>query len=321
MIFDPLILWCTPYTTGGVTTFSASLQRITGWSMVRLAARSSTPAKHLPGWSVPYHMRTLEELLLDPRPAILAGGSWKWDASVWQQLAKRRGGLWWVFHDPTEFKSMPHVAAVDPQLCIVLRKSNLAHQPQAQLLPQPYVLRYTNSEATRTVHAVCTARVDSIKQSHLIVEANRMLPQVQRVQMSGTPNRMYVYGKKAKYPELADIKPRPAGAHSGAELCRTAYYSVDMSRITGDGGGLQYTTLEAIDAGAVPVVDQGWMAEPGPMHALRVFTVAGSAGLAALLRAPIDHKLLAVMRAHNRSYLLRHHAARILSKAYSNAII
>jgi hypothetical protein len=317
----PLILWCTPYTTGGVTAFAGNLQRITGWPMVRLAARSTAPAKTLPGWPVCYHLRTVDELIDDPRPMLLAGGSWKWDAAVWRRLAARRGGLWWVFHDPTEFKSMPHVKELDPRLCIVLRRANLEHQPQAQLLPQPYVLRYSDAHATRTRRAVCTARVDSIKQTHLIVEANRLLPPERRVHMAGQVNRMYVYGKKAKYPELLDIKPRPPGPSSGAELCRSAWFSVDMSKITDDGGGLQYTTLEAIDAGAVPVVNAEWMVRPGPMHKLQVFQVADAAGLARVLRQPIDEHMLHQMRTANRSYLQQRHSPAILATAYNAALI
>lgn len=316
---EPLILWCTPYTTGGVTAFAANLQMVTGWPMVRLAARSMAPAKTLPGWSVQYHMRSLESLIEDPRPMVLAGGSWKWAAPVWEQLAKRSAGLWWVFHDPTELKSMPHVECVDPKRCIILRESNAAHQPDATLLPQPYVPYCETTSFDRTVLAVSTARIDSIKQSHWIVEANRQLPRGRRVVMSGTPNRMYVYGKQKKYPELLDVAQRPPGWGSGAELCKNAVYSVDMSKIASDGGGLQYTTLEAIDAGAVPVVYSGWMMFPGPMHDLEVFVVDSPTDLAKFLKEPVPVGV-SRMRELNRRYLLRKHAPYILKAAYSSVV-
>ena len=316
---EPLILWCTPYMVGGVTAFAANLQMVTGWPMVRLSKRSTKPAKKIPGWPVEYHLRTLEELIDDPRPLILAGGSWVHEEAVWHRLDKRKEGVYWVFHDPTEFKTMPHTRAFDPMLCVVLRQANLRHQPMATLLPQPYAPSYADTSVLlRYRHAVSTARVDAMKQSHLLVEANRRISDEKKILLSGSPNRMYVYGKKVKYPELLNLHSRPPGFGSGAALCRTAEYSVDMTRIVGDGGGLQYTTLEAIDAGAVPVVWNEWLAHPGPMHDLKVLSVASSAELAALLNQTIDNTLLEAFRLHNKRYLQKRHAPAILKAVYNN---
>ena len=65
------------------------------------------------------------------------------------------------------------------------------------------------------------------------------------------------------YPEWEQSKAAyPRGEPDAAfHLMRSYELNVDMSVIKGDGGGTQYTTLEAWDAMCLPIVNRDWIIE------------------------------------------------------------
>ena len=246
------ILWNTPYPVGGVTAFCVHLHKVTGWPILRMAMVSQRP-RALGQWGVDYQNMTLDKILALDGPIILGGGSWTVESALWDVLLAQRN-VWTVFHDETELKSMPHTRYINPGRVIVMREYNLTHYPRAQLLPQPYVMRYQDegASAKRHMRAVCTARLDGIKGTEQILLANRLLHKSRQIQLWGAPNRLWCFGKKMKYPELSECRGFPPVFGAGADLHRQAIYGVDMT-VIGNDGGVQYTLLESLDAGSIPV--------------------------------------------------------------------
>lgn len=173
-----------------------------------------------------------------------------------QALAKAHVPV--VFHDPTE----THVAALDTAK-VVIRVANLKHVPEAEYLPHPYVrARMEHDDGhVRMYHAVATSRLDWDKHTDIIIEANNMHPEstARACFVFGAENRLYTHHK------LPDGWRRWYGGQmpaddlwAGARLARHAKHVVDMSVIAGDGGGTQYTHLEAMDAGAHLVLHADW---------------------------------------------------------------
>lgn len=160
-----------------------------------------------------------------------------------------------VVHDTAE--STNRMAITKPW---VIRKGLAALFDDAVFIRHPYV-RADELEKPRPYGGrkgfVATSRVDFDKNTTMILDANRLGAGIDIV---GFENRLYTKFKVCPdYPEWVQSKgdhPR-SGARSYGLLC-SARGMVDLTDIKGDGGGTQYTFLEAWDAGAVPVIGDWW---------------------------------------------------------------
>ena len=85
-------------------------------------------------------------------------------------------------------------------------------------------------------------------------------------------------------------------------------YNVDMTQIKGDGGGTQYTWLEAWNAGCIPIIHDNWLLDqPDDMVPDENCIVVGSAEeLAKVLSREENHEKLAEMRQHCSEALALH---------------
>jgi hypothetical protein len=91
----------------------------------------------------------------------------------------------------------------------------------------------------------------------MILEANRLGANIEIV---GFENRLYTKFKVCPdYPEWVQSKGNhPRSGEGSFGLLVDARGMVDLTDIKGDGGGTQYTFLEAWDAGAVPIIGKWW---------------------------------------------------------------
>ena len=110
------------------------------------------------------------------------------------------------------------------------------------------------------INNISISRVDFDKNTHVIVEANDKLAKKKQVKIYGALNDLYVYHKlrhtnfkkyyKGKFgKDFEDLK----------NLLETCKYMVDLSSIKHDGGGSQYTFLEAIYMGCILVLNSKWV--------------------------------------------------------------
>lgn len=210
-------------------------------------------------------------------------------------------GAWYVHHDEVLFKdvklSRKRVTAHDRVLCI--RERGLRLYKNARFLPHPY----TRVVPTGTTYyrAVSHARVDFSKRTHLIVRAN--LRARNKCHIFGSQNRAYIHWRIRKFDPSFPFDD-PYTEH-GAEVARRGWLNIDLTRFPNDGGGTQYSFLEAMDAGAVPVIHEDW----GPVQfaALRVSSVDD---IVALLDGPKDEAWQEMamanfkyLRLHTHNYL------------------
>jgi len=226
-----------------------------------------------------------------------------------------------VIHDPTEFRD-----GLDWKLSgrppIVIRKSMLRHLPGAAVTPHPYVRHFKgNVGSSCTINAVCFARIDWDKHTDIILGANRLLAEPDQVRLFGAENRLYTAHKiMPEYPEWTQQRrdfPKVAGA--AAMIAQQARFVVDMSAIKGDGGGTQYTFLEAWDAGAVCVLNTDWFASPGEMQpGVHCLTAASPSELANRLRY---RDVTAIRKLRQAGWdLLNAHAPIVAGKAFMEAL-
>lgn len=199
-------------------------------------------------------------------------------------------GMRVVLHDPNEFKVYDHLEdkrLINNPICI--RPTFQSFFPKATFIPHPYVRefdRFQGGDHEMRMTAATIARLTFVKRPEILLDANRLLDPINHIRFHGAENRLFTFARlKGKYPEFKqggyDL-PMVWGA--SARAIRGYSFMVDMTYFPDDGGGSQYTFMEAWDAGSVVVVNRDWLRFRGEMEEGVNCLAVGSAGeLAELL--------------------------------------
>lgn len=214
-----------------------------------------------------------------------------------------------VIHDDRDVSTFDWSKAKRP-ICVREAVTNLI--PGSVYLPQPY-MRARKTSVGAEADAVSLARVAASKRTTLILEANRILPIGQRIDILGMEDRMY---SKQLHKDYADVYARaekgglqfPLSFDAPVTACRGAKFNVDMSYFERDGGGTQYAQLEAMDAGVVNIMHKDWFRFAGDMkegvHALTADSVESLASV-------VQNGEVGNIKANCDQLLLLHSASRI----------
>jgi hypothetical protein len=238
-----------------------------------------------------------------------------------------------VIHDPTELRNPEFRELINPSQVVVIRKSMLEHMPEATFIPHPYLAVGKTDPLDieewklRPHNAISMSRLDFDKNSHWLFEINRKVDSGSQIYIRGAENRMYTKNKIVpKYPEYKQDSNRPKDERAiyplsfrGAyNLCKQAKYMTDFSVIKGDGGGTQYTFLEAIDAGAICLLHNDWimprdaMVDEGENQNCIAFLDYEQA--ANFLSGSISSPCIAHIRTNADRLLSKHDAVRIAAR-------
>lgn len=257
------LFYFSPNTTGGWVTFTAHLidaLQAAGHEPVLRKLGNNTESKTRSFGYGRWYWNTDESdcyTIAANEPSLIVAAAKKYRFVTEEMLTL---GAHIVVHDPTEFKNFdPDV--LNPKKTVVVRKTGLRHIPEATFIRHPYTRMGTNDQAEfRQTLAVATSRIDFDKYTNLILDANRLLEPHKQVVIHGFENRLYTKFKiEPHYPEWHQSKAQYSREKDTAfQILRDASFLVDMSMIKGDGGGTQYTFLEAWDAGAVPILNSEW---------------------------------------------------------------
>jgi hypothetical protein len=225
-------------------------------------------------------------------PSVVTCAYWKQFKGALPTLF--RAGAACVLHDPTELhKDLVAELLARKTRVVCIRRGNQqrfsAQGLAASFARHPYVRApAVEPQPPRAANAVSLSRIDFDKNTLEIVRANQLLPTDRQVQLHGSVNRMYTHFKVE--PEHPGWEQYYRGTFAktptaAVEIARGARYVVDLSLISGDGGGTQYTFLEAWDAEAALLVHRGWL-RPGEdlKEGENCIAAADAAELAALLQ-------------------------------------
>jgi glycosyltransferase involved in cell wall biosynthesis len=110
--------------------------------------------------------------------------------------------------------------------------------------------------------AVSISRISYEKNIDMILRANRLLNQDQAIRIYGTPRRWYIYFHLER--QKLDFAKYYYGQfeksfHRLSEILSKAKFFVDLSILKNDGGGTQYSTLEAIHNGCALILHRRWL--------------------------------------------------------------
>ena len=256
---------------GGWVTFTAHLSKKYQWPIYKITKKTEKNKRDY-GYDCQYHNLCLADVLALDNILITAV-----DKHYWSFLHLFPRDTEIVIHDPTECKSSksenPLIDGLTPVLpnfkVITIRESvqnylSETFQIDSKYLRHPF---YNYSKSTKKglgYNAVCISRIDFDKNTDIILKANKLIKDKKNhIYLFGAENRIYVHHKlnklnigeywKGKFPK--NFEP----TYEDKSILKDAKYMVDMSIIKGDGGGTQYTFLEAIYHDCVLVLHEEWI--------------------------------------------------------------
>src|SRR4029077_2290817 len=120
-----------------------------------------------------------------------------------------------------------------PKRSIVIRKTLEGRIKGARYIGHPYY-RVGEPYGVKS-GAISTARVHNTKRTHLILQANELLPKAKRIKILGKEFRLYSYGLMKKWPKLfkqsGHVLNWPLNFHAPVQLCEKARYNVDFTKL------------------------------------------------------------------------------------------
>lgn len=191
-------------------------------------------------------------------------------------------------------------------------RKTLAKQFNGVFIRHPYVPVGGIIPAKRTKDIFATSRVDFDKNTAMILDANRLGADIKIV---GFENRLYTKFKiMPQYPEWKQSAERefdwPRTGAGSYELLKNALAMVDLTDIKGDGGGTQYTFLEAWDAGAIPIIGRWWLQKGDDMKENNCIPIGDAKELAHIAKGLRKHDLPDMRSAGYAR--LKHHAPKVI---------
>ena len=200
------------------------------------------------------------------------------DKNYYQHLDGFKKGTSLVIHDPTEIKGKSTQPVLDNMSKFNIltiretvnsmlkggRSEPYGFKPkQNRFLVHPFY-QYTKSNVNKT-RAVSISRIDFDKHTEMILEANKILEKKGKkpVDIYGAKNDLYVFHHLKNKLNL-NLDKYYKGTFKKDfsavnDLLKNTKFVVDMSAIKGDGGGSQYTFLEAIYQDCALVLNSKWV--------------------------------------------------------------
>jgi hypothetical protein len=318
-------LYCLiPNTTGGWITYTAHLMsalRAVGLEP-RLfkckGAEKTRTEKHSRdfGYGERYKNIRLDDALRRKNPKLIVAAAKQYQEETSRLLD---AGAKIIIHDPTEFKNLPN--SLDPSRVVVIRKVGLEHVPGATCILHPYQrMTQPANVDNKSVRAVSTSRIDFDKHTDILLRANRVMDP--KIHIHGFENRLYTRFKICpEFPEWEQSKAAyPRDRDAAFKLLLNAEFMVDMSIIKNDGGGTQYTTLEAWDAYAVPIIHADWIRDNDEMvHMENCLVVANADELVETIQLT-DMATRAFLR-ENGERCLKLHAPALIGAQYAQFLL
>ncbi len=260
---------------GGWVTFTAHLAHKHKSPIYKIAGRNETFDRDF-GYDCKYRNLSINEVIKLNNIIITAV-----DKHYWEYLHLFPSQTQIVIHDPTECKKSkslnPLVQCTDHNDKILLNhfkvitiresvQEYLMNQfnVKSLFMPHPF-FSYNIPKISGLGHkCVSIARIDFDKNTDIILKANKIMKdKCNHIYLFGAENRLYVHHKlkelnigeywKGKFPK--SLSP----IYDGKSILKDAKYMIDMSIIKGDGGGTQYTFLEAIYHDTVLILHLDWI--------------------------------------------------------------
>ena len=245
---------------GGWVSFTAHLALKKSYNLFKLSDKKSEKNSRDFGYNVKYTNKILEDIIQLPGKILITAV----DKKYYKFLPNIPSGSYIVIHDPTELKSevLEHLSRFN---VITIRRAvqkllKHRHNIKSKFLHHPlFTFELNTSLLQNKTKAISISRVDFDKHTDIIIDANDKLGSKNQVDIYGALSDLYVYHKLRH----TNFKKYYRGKFGKTfdDLMSLLYpckFMVDMSAIKGDGGGSQYTFLEAIYMRCVLILNSKW---------------------------------------------------------------
>ena len=261
---------------GGWVTFTAHLSHKYNYPIYKIAGRNEKFKRNY-GYECEYQNIDISEVLKLNNIMITAV-----DKHYYEYLYLFPPNTEIVIHDPTECKV--NKKTPNPLVQITEKNDNIllnhfkvitiresvqeylvnTFNVQSQFMPHPFYPYEVSECEGLGYECVSISRIDFDKNTDILLKANALIKDPKKhVYIFGAENRLYVHHKlkelnftefwKGKFPK--NLSP----TYEGCSILKDAKYMIDMSIIKGDGGGTQYTFLEAIHQDCVLILHLDWI--------------------------------------------------------------
>lgn len=285
-----------PY--GGWVSFTAHLALKYKCNLYKIGNRTEIlkdgqPKHRKFGYGINYQNISIEDAIKLPNILITAI-----DKTYYKYLEHFPKNTKLVIHDPTEVKGKSTQPVIDnlSRFKIYTIRSTVFDMLKqnfnitSKFLVHPfYEYEYDIGNKNKSVSI---SRIDFDKHTELIIKANDILKKNgnnNTVDIYGAKNDLYVYHHLKNKLDL-NLEKYYMGTFGKefsdlTNLLKNAKFVVDMSAIKGDGGGSQYTFLEAIHQNCALVLNSKWVDGVSTpfKNGYNCFVVSDENGLAKLL--------------------------------------
>ena len=264
------LLYLAKPTVGGWVSFTAHLSLLKDDPIFKISKRTETKGGRAKlrdyGYNTKYQNVSLEDFLTQDRPVLVTAV----DKSGHDVLEQLPPGTEIVVHDPTELKANKgRLLQLLPKFNVITIRKTVSDLLNSQGIPNqflyhPFVSVGGSFPEQSKSGTVSVSRIDYDKHTEIILKANQLM--LDPIEIYGTKNDRYVYHKLRDLDPMREQTPGssyrgkfPKDFHSLAEILSPAKFVVDLSKIKQDGGGSQYTFLEAIDFGCALILNRAWV--------------------------------------------------------------
>lgn len=269
---------------GGWVSFTSHLCLKTGYPLYRIGKRTEakkdgTPTMRPYGYGVKYQNLSISDVLKLSTTIIVSAI----DKNYYQYLDELPDGTFLVIHDPTEVKKNsgePVIRNLKRFRIITIRKTVQDYLKKQFDIDStfmvhpfyPYFKQINGKVGKKKSGAVSISRVDYDKHTEVIIDANSILRERGKpiIEIYGAKNDRYVFYKLQEKDNMKESNPK--SSYKGTfdksfeavhELLGPKKFMVDLSAIRYDGGGSQYTFLEAMYEECVLVLNRKWLESSG----------------------------------------------------------
>jgi len=261
---------------GGWVTFTAHLSHKYNSPIYKIALRNETFKRDY-GYECQYQNINIGEIIKLNNIVITAI-----DKHYYEYLYLFPKDTKVIIHDPTECKvnkknPNPLVQTTDKNENILLNHFKIitirekvqeylmnTFNVKSQFMPHPFYSYDLPKCNGLGYEYVSISRIDFDKNTDIILKCNSLLKDPKKhIYIFGAENRLYVHHKlkslnfsdywKGKFPK--NLSP----TYNECSILKDAKYMIDMSIIKGDGGGTQYTFLEAIYHDTLLILNNDWI--------------------------------------------------------------
>ena len=244
---------------GGWISFTAHLSLKHDLPIYKVGNRTETKERDY-GYGTTYRNVAISDI---PKNIVITAV----DKNYYDILHHFPNGTFIVIHDPSEVtkKTAPVLLEHLKRFRIItIRKSVQDYLMErfgfySEFYIHPFYA-YPFERDPHPTKAVSISRIDFDKHTDILLEANKRLPKSQAISLYGAANLQYVFFKlqglhfhdyyKGKFDKTFEALN---------DILKDAKWMADMSVIKQDGGGTQYTFLEAIYQGCALIINSRWV--------------------------------------------------------------